>query len=306
MKISVIGLGKVGTATAYALVLRGLTHELVLVGTDPARAEGEALDLLHASVFVRPMTVRAGDIPETKDSDIVIVAASKPAPNWHDRLDMIGPNAPFFRELMPKLAEQSPKAIFIIVSNPLDVLTYLSLHWTGLEPRQVIGSGTLLDTARFRTLLSAKMKINSHDVRAYTLGEHGDSQFPAMSVASAGGMKIDLKDTTIHRMFEEAREAGTRVAKLKGHTNYGVAVSTAMIVEAIVDDMHSIMPVSTLPVGFDGIDDVCLSLPCVIGRAGVERVMPIHLSETELEQLQHSAGVIRKVIEKYKNLPATV
>jgi L-lactate dehydrogenase len=300
MKISIIGAGKVGSATAFALVTRGLCEQLALVGRTRASALGDAHDLLHASAFVRPMDVIAGNIADTKGSDIVILTASEAMKDTSSRFSIARANVKLYQSLIPRIARLSPKAILIVVANPVDLMTYVTLQASGFPPSQVIGTGTLLDTARFRALLSQHSGINVFDLRAYILGEHGDSQFPALSVASAGGMRFDEHDETVLRMFREARRGGYQVVKHKGYTDYAIALATTLIVETIVNDLRAVAPVSVLVDGFLGVRDVCLSMPCVIGRRGVTRVLPVELNQREENAFKASAKLLRKVIDDLK------
>jgi L-lactate dehydrogenase len=300
MKISMIGVGKVGSATAFALVTRGLCEQLVLVGRTRAASLGDAHDLMHAAAFVRPMQVISGSVADTRASDIVIFSASAPLTDTSSRLTVARENARLYRTLVPKVARLSPHAVLIVVANPVDLLTYVTLQLSGFPPARVIGSGTLLDTARFRALLSQHSGINVFDLRAYILGEHGDSQFPALSVASAGGMRFDEHDQTVQKMFHKARRGGYLVVHHKGYTNYAIALATALIVEMIVRDLRAVAPVSVLIDGFLGVRDVCLSMPCVIGRRGVTRVLPVELNEREAAAFRASATLLRQAMDDLK------
>ena len=295
MKISVIGTGRVGGAIGFVLVARGIPGALVLVGRNPEKARGNANDLLHAATFVRPMSVCSGDLDATSSSDVVILAVSAGTENTVDRASGVVGNVKLLREVVPTLAKASPEAVFVVVTNPVDVSTYETLRASNRHPRQVLGTGTLVDTGRFRALLSRETGINSNDIRAYVLGDHGESQFPALSVATAGGVHFDTGDATVSALFAEARSAGNQVMRDKGYTNYAVAMSVSVICEAIAGNTHTILPVSTLVDGFHGVSDVCLSLPCVIGRGGVEKVLAIDLNDEEVEQLRRSAAMFRKV-----------
>jgi len=297
MKISIIGTGRVGSATAFALLLKGLAHELVMVGRDRTKAEGEARDLQHASAFIRPMKIHAGTIDATRDSQIVIITASCPWIDTSHRLTMAKDNTAIFREIIPQIARLSPDAILIVVTNPVDVMTHLALKLSRFSPNKVLGTGTLIDTGRFRSILAEAWGINAMDVRAYILGEHGDSQFPALSVASAGGVKFDEHDQLVMNAADQARTGGYEVFKHKGYTNFAVAIASMLICEAITTDSRAVLPVSTLIDGWHGVRDVCLSLPVVMGRAGIVRTLPIDLDEQEIGQLRESAKVLRGVIE---------
>ena len=296
LKVSIIGMGRVGSATAFALVVRGLAEELVLVGQSTGAAQGDRFDLQHASAFVRPMRIHVGSYDATAGSDIVIICASAPVASATSRLLQSASNAALLRDIIPKVAAASPDAILIVVTNPVDVMTYLALKLSGFDRSRVLGTGTLIDTARFRTLLAQASGMNSDDIRAYIVGEHGDSQLPALSVASAGGVRFKEHDATVLSMFEEARRGGYRVVEHKGYTNYAIAMATTFIVDAIARNTLAVLPVSVRIDGYMGINDVCLSMPSVIGRAGVVRSLPIDLSEKESEALRRSAATLRGVI----------
>lgn len=298
MKISVVGMGKVGTATAFSLVSRAVPHELVLVGRSKDKALGDALDLQHAAAMVRSMEVISGDAADTAGSDIIILSVSVPQKIVADRMELAEPNARLLREVVPPLAEGSPNAVFVVLSNPVDVCTYVTLKASGLPAGQVLGSGTLIDTARLRSLLSRETGINARDIRAYVLGEHGESQFPALSVASAGGLRLNRQSMPMDPLVDEAREGGQRVSKEKGFTNFAVAQAATLICEAIAEDSRTVLPVSTLIEGFQGVRDVCLSLPCVVGSGGIQRVLSVDLDAREAEQFRRSSEVVRRVLDR--------
>lgn len=297
MKISVVGLGKVGSTLAFALSQRNCVHEMVLVGRRPEAALGDALDIAHAQSFVEvPTRVIAGSIAETAGSDVLVICASAPTPTGlHDRA-MLGPaNVKLMRELLLPLAKLSPQAILVMVSNPVDALTYYAIEFTGFPANRVIGSGTLIDSARLRHELSLELAIHSSDLRAYILGEHGGSQFAAMSCATAGGETID--DTPTRReLIKRVVGAGIEIYNYKGHTNYGIALAVTAIVEAIALDTKHTLPVSVFVDGFLGVKDVCLSLPAVVGRSGVERILHPRLNEAETEAFRRSAVAVQQQI----------
>ena len=296
MKISVVGLGRVGTAIAFAVVMRRLADELVLVSRDMAVAEGHAADLAHASSFVKHADVRAGLLGDTAGSDVVVVAASAARTQTLNRLDEAQPNVELYRKIIPELTAKSPGAIFLVVTNPVDVMTYVAVKLAGLPTGRVFGSGTLLDTGRFRDLLARQMGIDTHDIRAYILGEHGDSQFAAGSSASAGGAKLDLAMPELADCFDRTVRSGGEVVKLKGYTNFAIASAVSMIVATVVENLRSVLPVSTLLDGYAGISDVCLSVPAVVGRAGVMSLINLDLTPSERAALQKSAAVVKETI----------
>jgi L-lactate dehydrogenase len=282
MKISVVGLGRVGSTLAFALSERNFVREMVLVARNRDTAIGDALDLRHAQSFVEvPTHIHAGSVNDTAGSDIIVVCASVPMPRILPDRSMLGPgNVKLMRELLPPLAQLSPKAILIMVTNPVDTLTYYAIQFTGFPAARVIGSGTLIDSARLRHELSLELGIHSEDLRAYILGEHGLTQFAAMSCATAGGEAID--DTPARRqLIERVTHTGVQIMSHKGYTNYGIALATAAIVEAVALDTKHTLPVSVLVNGFLGVNDVCLSLPAVVGRSGIERILQPRLNEAE-------------------------
>lgn len=297
MKISVVGVGKVGSTLAFTLSQRNFIHEMVLVGRHREVTLGDALDMRHAQSFVEvPTRITAGTVEDTAESDILVISASIPTPPAMADRATLGPgNVKLMRKLLPPLARLSPAAILVMVSNPVDVLTYYAIKFTGFPAQRVLGSGTLIDSARLRHELSLEVGIHSSDLRAYILGEHGGSQFAAMSCATAGGETID--DTPKRRkLIADAVQAGLEIFQKKGHTNYGIALSVTAIVEAIALDTKHTIPVSVAVDGFLGVTDVCLSLPAVVGRGGVERILHPRLNKPEAQAFRASAKAVRRQI----------
>ena len=304
MKISVVGLGRVGSTLAFALSQRNCVREMVLVGRCREDTMGDALDIAHAQSFVEvPTKVIAGTTTDTAHSDIVVVCASIPSPPAMSDRAALGPNnVKLMHELLPPLAQLSPEAILVMVSNPVDTLTHYAIKFTGFPAKRVLGSGTLIDSARLRHELSLEVGIHSSDLRAYILGEHGGSQFAAMSCATAGGEAID--DTPKRReLIARVVRAGMEIFSFKGHTNYGIALAATAIVEAIALDTKHTMPVSVAVDGFLGVKDVCLSLPAVIGRGGVERILHPCLSEIEAQAFRTSAAAVQRQIAEARSTP---
>lgn len=304
MKVTIVGVGRVGAALGIVLVARHLVDELVLVGRTTGVAEAEALDLLHATAFGRPTKVRAGDIAATAGSDVVIICIGvrKLEP---DRAAGGVDNYNAMKSFLPALAAASPNAVLLIATNPLDALTTLAGPLSGLPPDRVIGTGTLLDTMRLRVMLSERLGISASDIRAYVLGEHGDSQFAAFSSASAGGGRLNIDRDELREIESTARQIGYTIASGKGYTNHGIALAAAEIIEAIARDSHAVMPLSVDVRGFAGVHDVCLSLPVVIGRQGVLRRIDIELSHDERAALVRSGNVVIKQIRQITSLSPT-
>ncbi len=302
MKVSIVGIGHVGSSVGLAIVAQGLADELVLVARRPGVAQGEALDLLHASAFTRPADVRAGTVADTAGSDVVVICAAggglgdrKPA-GGDPRHAAVVANAALFRELIPSLAVASPNGVLLVTTNPLDAMTTLALRFSGLPTARVLGTGTLLDTMRLRVLLSQHCSIHPHDIRAYILGEHGDTQFGALSSASIGGAKLPVKPAVLKRMVGDTRQAGYEICQGKGYTNHGVAMAAAALVRAVAQDSQEVMPVCTHVDEFYGVRDVCLSVPAVVGKGGVQQVIRVELTASERAAFRRSAAAVNQVL----------
>ena len=299
MKVSLIGTGRVGSTLAFQLLLRGLGEELVLVDRNRKVAEGEALDLHHAEAFTsHPMLIRAGELGDTEESDVIVMTCSVPwNQEYTNRFDIGRDNLKLFKQVVPPLAEASPDAKILVITNPVDVMTYHAIKLSGFGPNRVFGTGTLIDSARFRTMLSTKLGIHPDDLRAYILGEHGDTQLPVFSMAVAGGARI-AEDEATHEIFRRASRSGFDVVHCKGHTNFAISMAAALVVEAIVWDTHRTMPLSVHMSGFLGIDDVCLSLPVVVGKEGITQVFHPDMGEDEIAAFKQCARTVRQGIEQ--------
>lgn len=300
MKITIIGSGNVGSALAYTLVLKGLCSEMVLAGRNVAKAHGDALDLRHTLAFCqRSMRIGSQETGAVRNSDIIVVTASVPLDaTMSNRMDLAPGNVALFRTLIPRLAQNNPQAVFIIVSNPVDLLTYLTKQLTGFPAGRVIGIGTLVDSARFRALLSVKEKIHPDDLRAYILGEHGPNQCPVFSSASAGGEPI-VDSPAQRALFDEVCSAGHDVLQAKGYTNYAIAAATAEVIQSIVYDDHRTLPLSTYFERWQGIEDNCFSIPVVVGRAGIIRHLHPELNRREREALAQTAILLKEHIRHF-------
>lgn len=297
MKISIIGMGRVGSSIAAALVAEQLCKELVLVDLNRELADAEAMDLRHASCLGgAPMVIRGGAQADTADSQIVIVTASVSLPpGATDRNLYARGNGALLRKLLPDIARLSPGTIMLMLSNPMDALTTLALELTGFPWQRVIGSGTLLDTARWRAAIANCTGVHSNDIRAYILGEHGPNMVPLVSSVNLAGELADDPDFQL-QLARQSMQEGVDVFRVRGYTNHAIARSVAMIVAAIAHDTRQTMPVSVWSDGYAGTDGICLSLPCVIGRTGVQRILHPALSDSERTQLQASADSIRQTV----------
>lgn len=296
MRVSVVGLGRVGLSIAFAVTTHGVCEELVLVSRRTEFAAGEAHDLRHAVPFLRHnIVIESGDVDAAKGSDVIVIAThAAGAQQSPDRLSLAAPNCSVFNALIPQLAEGSPNAKLIVVSNPVDVLTYHAIRLSGFPAHRVMGTGTLLDSARFRANLAAKLRIHPGDLRAYIMGEHGHTQFPAMSLATVAGVPID--ETIAREAFAQAIASSMEAFRARGYTNRAIAMATCLLLEAIHDDSCITAPVSTLINGYLGVHDVCLSVPVIVGREGIVRVLEPKLSAEEAESFQRSAATVRQVL----------
>lgn len=303
VRVVIVGAGNVGATFAYALLFRGLAAEIVLIDANHARAEGEAMDLNHAEPFTHPTRIWAGDYDDCAGAAIVVISAGAGQRPGETRLDLVRKNADIFAKIIPEVARRNPDGILLIATNPVDVLTQVSQKLSGLPPNRVIGSGTILDTARFRYLLGEHFGVEARSVHAYIIGEHGDSEVPVWSLANIAGLRLadyaDLngiphEQSALDDIFRRTRDAAYHIIERKGATYFAVAAGLMRIVEAILRDQHTVLSVSSLIRDYYGIDGLCLSLPTVVGRNGIERVLRLQLSESEQKALHHSADVLRK------------
>ena len=298
MKIAIIGTGRVGSSVAYALVLKQFCDHLVIAGRSYEKARGDALDLQHTLAFCsRPMRIEACTNEQVMDADIIVITASVDTEGQviTSRIQLGNKNTAMFRKLIPILAANNPDAVLIIVTNPVDVMTYAASKLSGFLPNRVMGVGTLVDSARFRTMLSQEVHIHPGDLRTYILGEHGPNQFPILSSAEAGGERI--RDTPRHReLFNQVIEAGFEVYRLKGYTNHAIATATCMVVEAVAFDESRTMPLATRFDDWLGIQDNCFSIPVVVGRSGIIRHLYPEMNDDEQQNLQTAAAVIKSTI----------
>lgn len=308
-KVSIVGAGLVGSTIAYTLSALGTASRIVLVDIDHKRAEGEAMDIEHGSPSLKEVDIQAGDYADTADSDIVIITAGTNQRPGETRMDLITRNASIMRNVASEVAKYSPNALLLIISNPVDVMTRVAQEVSGFPAERVIGSGTNLDSARFRHILSEKFGIDSHNVHCYILGEHGDSEFAAWSLVNIAGMNINeasdkfggvMQDMDYLTIADDVRNAAYKVIDRKGATYYGIAASATRICEALLRDEKSIIPVSVKLNGEYGINDVYLSLPAVVGRAGVLKVVAPNLSDEEQGKLRASAQILSDAYNKVR------
>jgi L-lactate dehydrogenase len=307
VRIAVVGTGAVGSTFAYALLLSGLAAEIVLIDINHAKAEGEAMDLSHAVPFGPNTRVWAGDYADCAGAIATVIAAGVAQKPGETRLELLRRNADVFAAIVPRIVKHNPDGILLIATNPVDILTYASLKLSGLAPHRVIGSGTILDTARFRHLLSRHFKVDPRSVHAYIIGEHGDSEVPVWSLANIAGMRlaefsaahgIPYKESEMEDIFQQTRDAAYQIIQRKGATYYAVAAGLMRIVEAIIRDQRTVLSVSSLVQDYYGISGVSFSLPTVVNRRGIEWVLRLQLSDHEVEALRHSAKVLQDTARK--------
>ena len=309
MKIGIVGSGLVGSTAAYALVMRGIGRHIVLVDKNEARAGAEADDILHAVPFAHPLQVSAGGYRDLAGSRVVIITAGVNQRPGETRLQLLERNAAVFREVVPQVLTHAPEAILVVATNPVDVMTHLTARYAaafGLAPQRVIGSGTTLDTARFRTLLGAHFGVDAHHVHAYVVGEHGDSEVLTWSLATIGGTNLEdfchLRDVCLDEdvrqgIDQRVRRAAYHIIAGKGATYYGIGGALARIVDALLHDQRAILTVCTPMSEVAGVPDVTVSLPHLVGGDGILATLPLSLHEDETVALRASAQTIRSVID---------
>jgi L-lactate dehydrogenase len=304
-KLAIVGAGSVGATLAYACLVRGAAQTVALYDLDSAKVEAEVLDLRHGLQFVpRADIVGSDDVAVCADSDVVIVTAGAKQKPGQTRLDLARTNVDICRALVPQLLEVAPQAVLQMVTNPVDVVTYAAIKFAGLPPGRVFGSGTVLDSSRLRDLIARHCGVAVQNVHAWIVGEHGDSEIPLWSSADIGAIPLDrfsapghppLDEATKKQIATEVVTAAEQIIRGKGATNFAIGLSSARIVEAIVNDENRVLPVSTLLDDYHGIDDVCLSVPCIVNRNGVDAVLDVPMSPEEEEGLRRSGDTVRDV-----------
>lgn len=306
-KVAVVGCGFVGSASAFALMESGLFSEMVLIDAAKEKAEGEALDISHGLPFAKPMQIYAGEYEDISDASVIIVTAGAGQKPGETRLDLVRKNIGIFQSIIPQIAKYNTGGILLVVANPVDILTYTAKELSGFPENRVFGSGTVLDTARLKYLLGEHLEVDSRSVHAFIIGEHGDSEIAAWSSANVSGVPLNHfcemrghfnHEEAMHRIAEDVKNSAYEIIEKKGATYYGIAMSVKRICEAIVRDEKSILPISSIQHGNHGIYDVALSMPAIVGRNGVEGLVPIELNKEEEEALQKSAEKLKEVLEK--------
>jgi L-lactate dehydrogenase len=309
MKVGIVGAGFDGSTAAYALVMRGVGREVVLVDRNTDRAAAEADDIRHAIPFAHPLQIDDGDYDRLTGCGVVVICAGVGQKPGETRLHLLQRNAEVFRQIVPEVLRRAPDAVLVVASNPVDIMTHLAARFAadcGVPGHRVLGSGTTLDTARFRTLLGDHCGVDAHHVHGYVIGEHGDSEVLTWSLVTIGGMPlseftrqrgIGLDDTVRADIDEKVRRAAYTIISGKGATYYGIGSALARIVDVILHDQRSILTVCTPAADVEGIADVTVALPRLVGGNGIEHTFPLPLSPSERESLKASAATIRQAID---------
>lgn len=306
-KAAMIGCGFVGSAAVYALMQAGIFSEIVMLDVDKKRAEGEALDIGHGLPFAKPMKIYAGEYSDLADASLIMISAGCNQKPGETRLDLIRKNISILSSVISEIVKCNRDATLLVISNPVDILTYAAQKLSGFPENRVIGSGTVLDTARLKYLLGEHLRVDSRSIHAFIVGEHGDSEMAVWSSANVSGIPIHRfcemrgyydHDDAMHKIAEQVKNSAYEIIERKKATYYGIGMAIKRICEAIVRDEKSILPVSSMVHGFYGIEDVVLSLPVIVGKDGVETHVPIALSEEEQKKLAASAEVLKEIIEE--------
>jgi L-lactate dehydrogenase len=305
-KCAIIGCGFVGATTAYSLMKSEMFSEIVLIDIDRKKAEGEAADMTHGLPFIAPMEIYAGDYSDIADASIIIITAGANQKPNETRLDLVKRNNKIFQSIIKNIVKYNQNGIIIVVTNPVDILTYATIAYSGFPKHRVIGSGTVLDTARLKYLVGRHLEIDPRNVHTFIIGEHGDSEVAVWSSANISGIDLDsycqntankCDMTMLNNIFENVKTSAYKIISAKNATYYAIAESVKKIVSSIVRDENTVLPVSTLINGHYGISDICLGVPCIVGSAGIKEILEIPLNDYEQNMLELSAQKIKKVIE---------
>ncbi|GBG97343.1 L-lactate dehydrogenase [Lactococcus termiticola] len=306
-KVILVGDGAVGSSYAFAMVNQGIAQELGIIEIPAlrAKAEGDAEDLSHALAFNSPMKIYAADYSDCKDADIVVITAGAPQKPGETRLDLVGKNLRINRDIVTQVVASGFDGVFLVAANPVDILTYSTWKFSGFPRNRVVGSGTSLDSARFRQALAEKLDVDARSVHAYIMGEHGDSEFAVWSHANIAGIKLEqwfkenqyLNESEIVELFEGVRDAAYSIIEKKGATFYGIAAALARITKAILDNERAVLPVSVFQEGQYGLDDCYIGQPAIVGAGGVLSAINIPLSDAEMQKMQASGEQLKAIIK---------
>ena len=304
-KVVIIGCGFVGAACAFSLMQSGLFSEMVMIDSDKSRAEGEAMDISHGVSFAKPINIYAGDYDDIKGASLIIITAGANQKPDETRLDLVKKNISIFKSIIPEIKKRDFNGIILVVANPVDILTTVAVKLSGLPETKVLGSGTVLDTARLKYELGKHLNVDARSVHAFIIGEHGDSEIAAWSSANVSGIPLDKfcemrghynHNEAMCKISNDVKNSAYEIINRKRATYYGIAMAVKRICETIVRDEKSILPISSIMHGEHGIEGISLSLPAIVGKDGVETLVPIQLSETEIISLQKSAKTLKDIL----------
>jgi len=301
-KVAIIGAGFVGSTAAYALLIDGAASEIALIDVNKEKAEGEAMDLQHGSLFKPHVKVSfGGDYQLCRDAEIVVICAGAHQKPGETRIDLVNKNSKIFKEMIPQITKHNKNCILLIVANPLDVLTYLALKYSKFPKSRVFGSGTILDTARFRYLLGDYFEVSPNSVHAYIMGEHGDSSFPVWSTANIAGTNLKnfkkYNKKSMDKIYLKTKNAAYEVIAKKGATYYAIGLGISKIVSAILSNQNEVLALSSYLDDYHGVSDVCLSVPCIVNRNGIKEQIVMPLNSLEKKQLRKSANTIKGILK---------
>jgi L-lactate dehydrogenase len=308
-RVGLVGTGMVGASFAYSLMQSGLANELILIDADTARAEGEAMDLNHGLPFVGPMRIRAGGYELLAGCDLVVITAGANQRPGQTRLELLQTNAGVIRDIVPRVVAANPSGVILVATNPVDILTQIAAELAGLPPGQVFGSGTILDTARFRFLLGEYFAVNPQSVHAHIVGEHGDSELPVWSLANIAGVRLadvsgpdgnGVDRDALDQIFERTRNAAYEIIERTRSTYYAIGLGLRTIVEAVLRDQRTVLTVCTPMRGTFGVDGIALSLPTLVGHGGAENVLEIPMSTDEITAFRQSGEILKAQLESVR------
>lgn len=306
-KCAIIGCGAVGATSAFSIVQSGMFSEMVLIDADSDKAQGEAMDLNHGLPFLQSMKIYAGDYSDLSDCYVIVITAGGAQRPNQTRLDLVKQNINIYKSIIPQIKAVNTECILLVVSNPVDILTYAAWKLSGFPKNKVIGSGTVLDSARLKYLMGEHLNVDSRSVHAFIIGEHGDSELAVWSSANVSGIDLNGFCNTVdgacerhdlEKIYNDVKNSAYEIIEKKGATYYAIALATTKILEAIVKNQHSVLPVSCYVDGFYGISDIFLGMPAILGRNGVEKELEIPLNIVEQQQLKSSAQKLRQVIDE--------
>jgi L-lactate dehydrogenase len=309
-KVSIIGCGNVGMRYAYAMLINGLARELVLIDIDKKRVQGEAMDLEHCIPFTEPVNIIVGEYSDLRGADLVVITSGKNQQPGQSRLALVKDNVEIFKDIISNIMKYSPNSVILVVSNPVDILSYATYKISGKSSSEVIGSGTTLDTSRLKSNISRHCGVDARNIHAYIIGEHGDTELALWSSATVGGVLLkdfcrscnscDFEKEIKDRIFNDVKKSAYKIIEKKGETSYGIGLSLVSISRTIIEDQNSVFPVSSLVKGYLDIEDVYLSRPCIINKKGISKVLDLKMNETEQDQFKKSADSLKDIIHDLK------